>query len=73
MRKTHRASITRLLTPAEIEEKTGGITASKLARWRKMGTGPRYVRAGHSTVLYDEEAFLAWLSENEVFTDGGAA
>jgi hypothetical protein len=49
----------KLLTPAELGELLGGVSAKTLANWRHTGTGPRFCRAGK--IAYDPADVRAWL------------
>lgn len=56
----------KLLTPREVGEILGirdhyGV----LGRWRKLGSGPPFMRLGrkHSRVLYPAEGLAKWIKE----------
>jgi predicted DNA-binding transcriptional regulator AlpA len=40
------------------------VSERLLARWRVEGRGPSYVRMGHRTVAYHQDALAAWVNAN---------
>lgn len=49
-----------------------GVNSDTLKRWRRNGTGPRYIRIAHNRVRYRVADLEAWLDARTV-TPGAAA
>ncbi|MGO9780044.1 MAG: helix-turn-helix transcriptional regulator [Streptosporangiaceae bacterium] len=49
----------RLATPEQVSEYLQDIPLKTLARWRSIGTGPRFIRVGRH-VRYDWDDVRAW-------------
>ncbi len=60
-----------LLTEAEVAGVLGKSTIT-LARWRREGYGPEYVRVGRSP-RYTREALSAFMSANSILPGGRTA
>ena len=45
-----------------------GVTPSALRKWKFLGAGPAYFKAGH-LVRYRRDAVLRWIQENTVQPD----
>jgi predicted DNA-binding transcriptional regulator AlpA len=50
-----------LLTPKEVAAKLR-VSERRLGRWRIEGGGPVFVRLGHRTVVYAQDALSDWIS-----------
>ena len=48
---------------AELSEETG-IPRKTLARFRKEGSGPPFVRFGRRTIRYPKDKLREWIAEN---------
>lgn len=42
-----------------------GLSKSSFEKYRLLGCGPKYVRAGRRIILYDVEALDEWLRRNQ--------
>lgn len=47
-----------------------GVHVNTLKRWRRTGTGPRYIRVGRSRVRYRVRDLDAWLDARTVTPRG---
>lgn len=52
-----------LVKPLEVAKQLG-VSPATLARWRTLGSGPRFVRVG-GQVRYQRDAVAAWLTQQE--------
>ena len=41
------------------------VSRSTLRRWRKRGTGPKFIRESAQTIVYLKKSVLAWLKRRE--------
>lgn len=58
-------SADRLLDTAAVSVRLG-VHENTLKRWRRTGTGPRYIRVSRSRVRYRVRDLESWLSANTV-------
>ena len=46
-----------------------GVTPSALRKWKYLGEGPAYYKAGH-LIRYQRDAVLRWIQKNTIEPDG---
>lgn len=54
----------RYMTPDQVCEMLPGMTTTKLAQLRYLGSGPEYFAPTPRTILYSEERVRAWVEES---------
>ena len=60
--REHDARVSPLLNEHELQKRLPCISKSTLGRWRKIGDGPRFIKAGRR-VLYRQVDVDAWLRQ----------
>jgi hypothetical protein len=64
-----------LLTPRQVNA-AYGFTPRTLANWRRLGTGPEYIKTTDGRtgrILYRRSTFEAWLDARTIGTESASA